>query len=160
MWLSLALQCSLDLLFFPNFLAPGITLELYHSVCCAPFQVKPLAVFKALISTSAYPQWVTYAQCWVREPRKWLNKRFAFVLHKEKQILLFWPFSMPKILTNGVLYFSSTEWLQSLIFNLERIINNPVEKFTTKALFTASSRFHCIKQLCILKHWKEIVAQC
>lgn len=61
---------------------------------------------------------------------------------------------MPKILSNSVLYDSSPWYL------IGKIINNPTENFITNALFTASSHFHCIKQLRVLEHYKENIAKC
>lgn len=60
---------------------------------------------------------------------------------------------MPEILKDSVLYFFQThiKQLYFLGFNLEKIMNNPVENFLTKVLLPVAPHFSCIKQLHVLK---------
>lgn len=148
---NLSLATFLCTLIFLNFLAPDVTLELYNLVHHAPFQMKPL-----------------YECCWNGWPMHNIGLE-NLENDSTKDLLLFYT-KQSKYLYSGHFQCQRSWVTVSVFFKhwmtpvlgiwLEKIINNPAENFITNALFTASSHFHYIKQLCVLECYKENIAKC
>lgn len=129
-----AFLCTL--VFFLNFLAPGVTLELYNLVHYVLFQMKPL-------SECCWNGWPIH-NIRLENLENDSTKDNLLFYTKQSKYLYSGHFQCQRSWVTVSVFFK--HWMTPVLgIWLERVINNPAENFITNALFRASSHFHYIK---------------